>query len=83
MVDNIEITGYDLDGAEADAGWTFDGFRVTNGTEIAFYSHYYVAEFRQYRGYDKALNSDRTTSVSLITHCSATGSSTSPTRMAC
>ncbi len=33
MVDNIEITGYPLDGAETDTGWTFDGFRRTNGTE--------------------------------------------------
>ncbi len=55
MVDNIQITGYDLDGAEADASWTFDGFRVTNGTEAALYNHYYVAEFRQYRGYDTTL----------------------------
>ena len=55
MVDNIEITGYPLDGAEADAGWTFSGFRVTTGTEDRMYTHYYVAEFRQYRGYDDGL----------------------------
>ncbi len=55
MVDNIEITGYPMDGAEEDAGWTFEGYRVTNGIESAFYSNYYVAEFRQYRGYDAAL----------------------------
>ena len=55
MVDNIEISGYPLDGAEEDAGWTFDGFRTTTGTESAYYNNYYVAEFRQYRGYDAAL----------------------------
>ncbi len=55
MVDNIQVTGDDLDGAETDAGWTFDGFRMTNGIEAAFYNHYYVAEFRQYYGYDTTL----------------------------
>jgi immune inhibitor A len=55
MVDNIVISGFDLDGAEADAGWTFDGFKVTDGTEIALYNNYYVVEYRQYWGYDKNL----------------------------
>ncbi len=55
MVDNIMITGYPVDGAEVDAGWTFDGFSVTTGTESAFYNNYYVAEYRQYRGYDRGL----------------------------
>jgi immune inhibitor A len=55
MVDDIEITGYPLDDAEGDAGWTFTGFSLTTGTESAFYSNYYVAEFRQYRGYDAGL----------------------------
>jgi len=56
MVDNIEISDHPLDGAEADAGWTFDGFKVTTGEETAWYSHYYVAEFRQYWGYDRTLS---------------------------
>lgn len=55
MVDDIEITGHSLDDAESDAGWTFAGFSLTTGTESAFYSNYYVAEFRQYRGYDIGL----------------------------
>jgi immune inhibitor A len=55
MVDDIQITDQPLDGAEADAGWTFGGFKVTTGTEAALYSHYYVAEYRQYWGYDKTL----------------------------
>jgi immune inhibitor A len=55
MLDDLQITGFDTDGAEADAGWTFDGFKVTNGTEAALFSHYYVAEFRQYYGYDRSL----------------------------
>jgi len=55
MADNIQITGFDLDGAEADAGWTFDGFKVTNGTEVGLYNNYYVAEYRTYMGYDSTL----------------------------
>ena len=55
MVDNVQISGYPLDGAEADAGWTFNGFRVTTGTEPRQYTNYYVVEFRQYRGYDDSL----------------------------
>jgi immune inhibitor A len=55
MVDEISINGSPADGAESDAGWTFGGFRVTTGTETGFYANYYLAEFRQYRGYDDSL----------------------------
>ncbi len=55
MIDELNITGFPTDGAEADAGWTFKGFRVSTGTETQLYNHYYVAEFRQYRGYDTTL----------------------------
>jgi immune inhibitor A len=55
MVDDIMITGYPLDDAEADAGWTFAGFGRTTGTESAYYFNAYVAEFRQYRGDDEGL----------------------------
>jgi immune inhibitor A len=55
MIDNIQITGSALDGAEADAGWTFAGFRRTTGTEPKLYNQYYVVEFRTYKGYDKGL----------------------------
>ena len=55
MVDNILVSGYPLDGAEADAGWTFDGFRITSGTEEKLYNQYYVVEYRTYKGYDKGL----------------------------
>ena len=55
MVDDIQITGYLLDGAEADAGWTFAGFRVTTGTEDKLFNQYYVLENRTYKGYDYAL----------------------------
>jgi immune inhibitor A len=58
MVDNIQISGYPLDGAEANAGWTYTpagGFRVTTGTESKLYSQYYVLENRTYMGYDYGL----------------------------
>ncbi len=55
MVDEISITGLPTDGAEADAGWTFKGFKVSTGTESALFNHYYVAEYRTYKGYDSTL----------------------------
>jgi immune inhibitor A len=58
MIDDIQINGYALDGAETDAGWTYSppgGFRRTTGTEDKLYSQYYVAEFRTYMGYDNGL----------------------------
>ena len=55
MVDELNVTGFPTDGAEADAGWTFAGFRTTTGTESALYNHYYVAEYRTYKGYDNGL----------------------------
>jgi len=55
MIDDIQVSGYPLDGAETDAGWTYTGFRVTTGTEAKLYNQYYVAEYRQYWGYDKNL----------------------------
>jgi immune inhibitor A len=55
MVDDIAITGYELDGAETDTGWTYAGFRSTTGIEQKQYSHYYIAENVTYWGYDKTL----------------------------
>jgi len=55
MIDDIQISGYALDGAETNAGWTYTGFRVTTGTEAKLYSQYYVAEYRTYKGYDSTL----------------------------
>jgi immune inhibitor A len=41
------------DGAPA---WTLDGFRVMDGSSYSFdYDQYYLAENRQYMGYDKTL----------------------------
>jgi immune inhibitor A len=59
MADELNITGFPTDGAETDAGWTYapatGGFRVSTGTESALFNHYYVAEYRTYKGYDSTL----------------------------
>ena len=58
MVDDISINGGAPDGAEAEAGWTFKpttGFHVSNGTETALKSQYYIVEYRTYKGYDSTL----------------------------
>jgi immune inhibitor A len=53
-VDNLVVDGV-LDGAETDPGWTYNGFSRTTGTTTVPFFNSYVAEFRQYRSYDKAL----------------------------
>jgi immune inhibitor A len=54
-IDNIAITGQPLDGAETDAGWTFDGFaRVGSSVDNPYFNAYF-AEYRSYGGYDESL----------------------------
>lgn len=56
MADEVAVTGAALDGAEdADAAWTFEGFKRTTGYESGSYANYYLAENRQFWGYDEAL----------------------------
>jgi immune inhibitor A len=59
-IDEIAITGQPTDGAETDTGWAFDsngdtGFAATTGTEVFNTFNFYVAENRQYLGYDAGL----------------------------
>jgi immune inhibitor A len=54
-VDDIAITGLPVDDAETDPGWTYNGFLRTNGTVVQSYANYYIAESRQYVGYDLSL----------------------------
>ena len=55
MADEIAL-GTFYDGAESGSGqWTLNGFTVTTGVESSMASHYYIAEFRQYRDYDSGL----------------------------
>jgi len=60
-IDELQITGQPTDGAETDPGWKFtsnqtdQGFHITSGTETFSYFNAYIAEYRNYGGYDKAL----------------------------
>ena len=83
--DNLAINGTVVDDAETDTGWTFDGFVRTDGEVTSVANHYYLAEYRKYQGYDKALELARTTSprptpISPISP--PTGWNTSPMRTA-
>jgi immune inhibitor A len=54
-VDNLQITGQPMDGAETDPGWTYEGFVRTDGTLTESFFNAYVLENRQYIGYDDSL----------------------------
>jgi immune inhibitor A len=58
LIDDIQITGQLLDGAEVSVPWVYSpptgGFRVVQGDLGSFFNAY-IAEFRQYEGYDKGL----------------------------
>jgi immune inhibitor A len=54
-VDDIAITSLPLDDAETDPGWAYNGFILTNGVVTQSFFNAYIAEFRQYVGYDKSL----------------------------
>lgn len=54
-VDNIAISGLPLDGGETDPGWAYVGFSRTTGSVVQSFANAYIAEYRQYVGYDKSL----------------------------
>jgi len=54
QLDEISVAGT-ADGAEDASTFTLNGFRVTTGTEEQSYFNMYVAENRQYLGYDAGL----------------------------
>ena len=55
FVDNIAITGQELDGGETDPGWAYNGFIRTESTVTLSFFNAYFAEFRTYLGYDDSL----------------------------
>lgn len=54
-VDDLAIDGSIIDDAETDTGWTFAGFSRTTGTVTQSFANFYIAEYRQYAGYDTSL----------------------------
>jgi immune inhibitor A len=54
-VDNIALNGTSIGTAESDEGWAFDGFVTTTGSELQSFFNAYIAENRQYDGYDTSL----------------------------
>ena len=54
-VDDIRVDDGPVDGAEGEPTATLDGFTVTDGVNNASYAQYYIAEFRNYRGFDDSL----------------------------
>jgi immune inhibitor A len=55
LVDQVAIDGNLIGTAESDEGWTFEGFKITSGTEENDYFNAYVLENRQYDGDDESL----------------------------
>ncbi|MGH3447427.1 MAG: immune inhibitor A domain-containing protein [Nocardioidaceae bacterium] len=56
LVDDVQVGDALSAGFESDAsGWTLDKFIATTGTYSQKFAHYYVAENRQYVGYDTTL----------------------------
>ena len=54
-IDNVALNGALIGTAEAEEGWTFDGFVTTTGQETQAFFNAYIAENRQYDGYDTSL----------------------------
>ena len=54
-IDNVSLNGALIGTAETDEGWTFDGFVTTTGQETQAFFNAYIAENRQYDGYDTSL----------------------------
>lgn len=56
LIDEISITGYSIDGAEIDFGWSLGGVIMSSGDPtVKLVSHYYVCEYRSYLGFDSTL----------------------------
>ncbi|MBB2985588.1 immune inhibitor A domain-containing protein [Terracoccus luteus] len=55
-IDQVALDGTVVGTAETDTeGWTFDGFVTTTGDEVQEFFNAYIAENRQYDGYDTSL----------------------------
>ncbi len=54
-VDDITVGGFSDNAEAAPNGWALDKFTTSSGKVVTNNPHYYIAEFRQYRGYDTGL----------------------------
>ena len=54
-VDNITVGAFSDDAETSPNGWTLNKFFPSVGKKMTNKPHYYIAEFRQYRGYDTGL----------------------------
>ena len=54
-VDNIAVGDFTDNGETSPNGWTLNKFTTSGGKIFTNKPHYYIAEFRQYRGYDTGL----------------------------
>ena len=54
-VDNITVGAFSDDAETSPNGWTLNKFFSSVGKKFTNKPHYYIAEFRQYRGYDTGL----------------------------
>ena len=54
-IDNIAVTGFGVDPAEAVNGWTVKGWALINGTVIKTAAHYYMAEWRVPNGFNVSM----------------------------
>ncbi|WP_156104037.1 immune inhibitor A domain-containing protein [Shewanella mangrovi] len=55
QVDDIQITDIALEDAEAAQGWAYSGFELTSGSSYSEFFNAYIAEYRNYRGFDASL----------------------------
>ena len=86
-IDNIAITGNEVDGGETDAqanAWTNVGFaRLTNGAYTTMHFNAYIAENRQYDGYDSSLKTAYNFGWRVVGNPLTTMSRTTRSRTAC
>jgi immune inhibitor A len=65
-VDDITVGTFADNAETAPNGWTINKFTSSAGKRITNNPHYYIAEFRQYRGYDKGLQTGPYAGTSLL-----------------
>ncbi|MGZ8779048.1 MAG: immune inhibitor A domain-containing protein [Thermoanaerobaculia bacterium] len=65
-VDDITVGAFADDAETSPNGWTLNRFVTSAGKVVTNKPHYYIAEFRQYRGYDTGLQTGPYAGTSLL-----------------